>query len=125
MLKGSLYTIKQITNENNVIEAIVELNKAHEIFKGHFPSQPVLPGVCMLQMTKELLEDALHIKLQFIKADEIKFLQMIQPADDAALLFAIQYSLAENSLKNVSAKITKNNAVCYKLKASYTVKVKA
>ena len=93
MLKGSLYTIKQITNENNVIEAIVELNKAHEIFKGHFPSQPVLPGVCMLQMTKELLEDALHIKLQFIKADEIKFLQMIQPADDAALLFAIQYSL--------------------------------
>ena len=122
MLKDSLYTIKQITNENNVVEAIIELDKAHEIFKGHFPSQPVLPGACMLQMTKEILEDTLHIKLQLIKADEIKFLQMIQPVDDAALLFSIQYNLSESSTVQVSAKNMKNDTVCYKLKASYTSK---
>lgn len=119
MLKDSLYTIKQITDENNVIEAIVELDKTHEIFKGHFPSQPVLPGACMLQMTKEILEDVLHIKLQMIKAGEIKFLQMIQPADDAALLFSIQYNLPENSTANVAAKIMKGEVICYKLKAWY------
>lgn len=120
MLKNSLYTIKQITNESNVIEAIIELDKAHEIFKGHFPSQPVLPGVCMLQMTKEILEDSLRIKLQLIKADEMKFLQMIQPTGDTALLFSIQSNLSGNSVMQVSAKIIKNDAVCYKLKASYT-----
>lgn len=119
MLKNSLYTIKQITNENNVVEAIIELNETHEIFKGHFPSQPVLPGVCMLQMTKEILEDSLHTKLQLIKADEIKFFRMIEPAGDAVLLFSIQYNLEENSIANVSARIMKNDIVCYKLKASY------
>ena len=120
MLKDSLYRVKQITNGNNVIAAIVELDKTHEIFKGHFPSQPVLPGVCMLQMTKEILEDSLHMKLQLIKADEIKFLQMIQPGDNSELLFSIQYNLSESSTTNVSAKIIKDEVVCYKLKASYT-----
>lgn len=119
MLKNSLYIIKQFVDDNNTLEAIVELNKTHAIFEGHFPSQPVLPGACMLQMTKEILEHALHRKLQLLKAGEIKFLQMIQPENNTTLFFSIQYNEAENSIVQVSAKIMKNDIVCYKLKASY------
>ena len=122
MLKDSLYTIKQISNENNIIEATVELDKTHAIFKGHFPSQPILPGACMLQMTKEILEALLHAGLQLLKASEIKFLQMIQPADAMVLLFSIEYNITEDSVVHIAAKITRDNAVCYKLKASYKIK---
>ena len=62
MLKDSLYRILNISGENNAIEAIIELDEHHDIFKGHFPGQPVLPGVCMLQITKEILEIFFSIK---------------------------------------------------------------
>lgn len=121
MLKDSLYIIKEITSENNSIEVLVELNEAHEIFEGHFPLQPVLPGACMLQMIKEIVEAALDVKLQLTKAEGIKFLSMIQPHGEA-LQFSIQYNFIENSLLNVSAKILMNNVVCCKLNAVFQSK---
>ena len=122
MLKDSLYIIHKITAENNSIEAVVELKEEHEIFKGHFPSQPVLPGACMLQMIKEISEAGLTVKLQLIKADDIKFLQMIVPESNTVLLFSIQYNFKESLLINVSAKIVKADVICCKLKALYQVK---
>jgi 3-hydroxyacyl-[acyl-carrier-protein] dehydratase len=125
MLKDSLYIIHKITAENNSIEAVVELKEDHEIFKGHFPSQPVLPGACMLQMIKEISETALTVKLQLIKADDIKFLQMIVPESNTVLLFSIQYNFEGNLLINVSAKIATADVICCKLKALYQVKTNA
>jgi 3-hydroxyacyl-[acyl-carrier-protein] dehydratase len=122
MLKDSLYIIHKITAENNRIEAVVELKEEHEIFKGHFPSQPVLPGACMLQMIKEISEAGLSVKLQLIKADDIKFLQMIVPESNTVLLFSIQCNFKESLLINVSAKIVKADVICCKLKALYQVK---
>ena len=120
MLKDSLYTIQNITEENNTIEAIIELDEHHAIFQGHFPGQPVLPGVCMLQMTKEILEIFFNYKVQLSKADDIRFLSMIQPSG-ADPEFFIQYSY-KDPLLNIAAKITVNEVVCCKLKASFNIK---
>ena len=32
----------------------VMLNPQHAIYSGHFPQQPVVPGVCMLQIIKRV-----------------------------------------------------------------------
>ena len=122
MLKDSLYIIKQTDKGNNSVDVMVELNAEHEIFKGHFPSQPVLPGACILQMIKEILETSFDIKLQLSKADDIKFLQMIQPSDNTGLLVSIQYDFTENSALNITAKILKGDVICFKIKASFTGK---
>jgi 3-hydroxyacyl-[acyl-carrier-protein] dehydratase len=119
MLKDSLYIIKQTDKGSNSVDVIVELNAEHEIFKGHFPSQPVLPGACMLQMIKEILEISFDIKFQLSKADDIKFLQMIQPSNNTVLLFSIQYDLTENSALNITAKIFKDDVACCKMKALF------
>lgn len=122
MLKDSLYIIKQTDKGNNSVDVMVELNAQHEIFKGHFPSQPVLPGACMLQMIKEILETLFDIKFQLSKADDIKFLQMIQPSDNTVLLFSIQYDFTENAALNITANILKGNVICYKMKALFRSK---
>ena len=115
MLKNALYTIQHVEQTTNSIEALIELNNEHAIFKGHFPVRAVLPGACMLQIIKELLEETLNSKLQLVKADEIKFLRIIEPEANAVINFSIDYGEAFN----VSAKISKADAVCYKMKASY------
>ncbi|MBS1934927.1 MAG: hydroxymyristoyl-ACP dehydratase, partial [Bacteroidetes bacterium] len=59
MLQGNFFTITSIAHENISVKAVLELNPAHDIFKGHFPETPVVPGVCMLQMLKEVMENIL------------------------------------------------------------------
>ncbi|MEP6465472.1 MAG: 3-hydroxyacyl-ACP dehydratase [Parafilimonas sp.] len=122
MLKDRLYIVKNISAENNTVEAVVELNENHEIFKGHFPGQPILPGVCMMQMVKELLELSLLKKLQMIKTGEIKFLSMIVPAEKTLIHFSVPYNFAEESVLNINAKILKDEVLCCKMKASYNIK---
>ncbi|MEP7278535.1 MAG: 3-hydroxyacyl-ACP dehydratase, partial [Bacteroidota bacterium] len=56
MLAGSFYTIVSPVIEPENIRAILKINPDHAIFKGHFPGQPVVPGVCMMQIVKELME---------------------------------------------------------------------
>lgn len=123
MLKGFLYTIQNISEANNLVVATVELNEKHEIFKGHFPNQPLLPGVCMLQMVREVLEESLTDKLQLLKADDIRFTAMIDTGENKEIKFEIQYKQAEEKSINITAKILKQDAVvCCKVKASYSIK---
>lgn len=56
MLIDSLFTIKEIKIAEESILSIVSVDAGHKIFEGHFPGQPVLPGVCQIQLIKELLE---------------------------------------------------------------------
>lgn len=122
MLKDDLYIIQQTHEENNSINANVELNKLHEIFKGHFPGQPVLPGVCMLQMTREILETFFKCNLQLVKADDIRFTAMVDPAKNKELNFLIQYDRVEMQLIKINAKILKKDEdVCCKIKATFII----
>ena len=59
MLQGNFFTINHIHQDENSVKASIELNPVHPIFEGHFPQTPVVPGVCMMQMVKEVLRNHL------------------------------------------------------------------
>ncbi|MCH5599874.1 hypothetical protein [Niabella ginsengisoli] len=79
MLIDNLYTIEQFDNANEKLTATIIIDEGHKIFEGHFPGQPVLPGVCQLQIVKELLEKGLNKTLFLSEASQCKFLQMVDP----------------------------------------------
>ncbi len=81
MLVDHLYSIEQTTWEQSIIRSRLLVNAAHPVFKGHFPDVPVLPGVCMIQCVKELIETSLQVKSSIDKADMIKFLSMLNPVE--------------------------------------------
>ena len=121
MLKNDLYIIKNISGTGSSLEAVIELNEKHKIFEGHFPGQPVLPGACMLEITRELFETFLEKTLQLVQADDIRFSAMVDPITNKELRFSIQYKLAEIQYININAKILKpDDVVCCKIKASFT-----
>ena len=49
MLSGSFLQVSQVNHQEGNITGEILFNEAHDIFKGHFPSIPVVPGVCMMQ----------------------------------------------------------------------------
>lgn len=93
MLLNDLYTIHSLTEVENKIDAIIELRTNHAIFKGHFPGQPVLPGVCMMQIINEIAGKYLNQKFSISGARMIKFLRMIDPNKTPLIRVEIQYKL--------------------------------
>jgi len=81
MLVEELYTVEHIQTDATIIRAVLVVNASHEIFKGHFPEVPVLPGVCMVQCIKELIETVYNVQSSIEKADMIKFLSMLNPLE--------------------------------------------
>jgi 3-hydroxyacyl-[acyl-carrier-protein] dehydratase len=118
MLRDSLYKIISSDHRLNEINAVLEFNAADEIFNGHFPDHPVLPGACMLQIIKEVLEETLHISVRLKKADNVKFLTLIDPQINNWLQLEINYTLEEFGYR-VTAALATDEVVCFKLQGLF------
>ncbi len=84
---------------NSVYQVKIKLNKTHNIFKGHFPNNPVTPGVCMMQIIKESVESISQKKLQLAKLTNVKFMAIINPEKNDELSLNIEINEAEDLLK--------------------------
>lgn len=93
LLQNNFYNIQDCAQTDNMIEARIAINATHEIFKGHFPDRPVVPGVCMVQISKELAEKCIQQHLRIAEISQIKYLKPIIPE-------ANQYIQVHISLKD-------------------------
>lgn len=119
MLNDNLYTIADLKENAGTVNAAIELNEQHAIFKGHFPGKPVLPGVFALQIVKGILSSALHRTLQMRAAGDIKFLQMIDPVQNNKLEVIIRLADSAGDEINVRGTILQENKTCIKLNAIF------
>lgn len=104
--------------ENGSFTANIHLNKDHDIFKGHFPGNPVTPGVCMMQIIKELTEEFTDTKLFLKTASNVKFMAIINPFETPDL--KLQLDITENE-EDVKVKNTTffGETIALKLSVSY------
>ena len=80
----SIYSINSIKSDKNEITVSISFNKEHEVFTGHFPGNPVVPGVVQVQILKDLMESELKTKT-------IKYLNVIIPGKQKVVEFEISY----------------------------------
>lgn len=86
MLITQFYTIlSQETRAEMAWTVNVELNEHHSIYQGHFPGNPVLPGVCTLQIIKECLAGIMGSAFQYTQVNSCKFLSAINPSQTPRL----------------------------------------
>ena len=81
MLIEDFYTIGSVISEGYSLNATLKLNENHVVYQGHFPNQPVVPGVIQLQIIKELLETNLNKSLQIVHIIQAKYLRPIIPQE--------------------------------------------
>jgi 3-hydroxyacyl-[acyl-carrier-protein] dehydratase len=120
ILAGDFYTINNFQKVDNAVKAELEFNVAHEIFAGHFPQQPVVPGVCMMQAVKELTEKALDTNLDLVSASDMKFLAVINPVLNNIVTAELKYTEDESGKINVVASLAKDSLTHFKFKGSFT-----
>ena len=120
ILAGDFYTIVSTVNEADKIQAILKINPEHAIFRGHFPGQPVVPGVCMMQIVKELLETATSRSLRLHTGLDLKFLSVIDPGKNNTIHTETDYNVLASGDINVTARLFYNETTFFKFKGVFT-----
>ena len=116
MLKDHLYQITgNIPTGINEFTIGIKFNRSHEIFNGHFPGLPVVPGVCMMAIVKEFLEASLQKKLTLRSASQMKFLSLINPEENEMAEVAIKYVVANDGTITADGTILVNQSPFFKL----------
>lgn len=107
MLLNKLYTVRSLNSEaeGSMCKAEILLDSGHPLFEGHFPGNPILPGVCTVQIIKELLEQFVHKSLILKKAGSIKYLGFVDPVTMPVLTFQLQIRAMESSEISCSATV--------------------
>lgn len=103
MLLNNLFQLHNQQANDHSLEASLSVDPAHAIFDGHFPGQPVVPGVCMVQVVKELVEHATGQRLLIEKAAQIKFLRLWVPVQNQIVSVAVRWQRDGNSLHTTAA----------------------
>ena len=120
MLLKDFYTVNRLETEANKSTATITINNNHEVFKGHFPGNPITPGVCMMQIIKELTEGIVEEKLFMESSSNIKFMAIINPDKTPNLVLTLDISKIDNGYKVKN--VTKfEDTVALKLTSNYKV----
>lgn len=120
MLIEGLYSVVDFEQEDLSVEAIIKLNAAHEVFKGHFPGNPVMPGVCMIQIIKELSEKALEKPLFLSVATNVKFMAIINPEKNNLIRLQLNFT-EEGDVIKVKNTTTFDDTLALKLSATFKI----
>jgi len=118
MLIGDFFKIKNIeAGEKYVVN--IEMNPAHEIYNGHFPGMPVVPGVCLTQMVKETVEQITNTQLTMVTGDNIKFTAVLNPTENLEVIMTISLKTKENGLLHADAAVKAGEISFFSFKGSF------
>lgn len=104
MLKNDFYFIQKVSGSIPELSFEIKLNAGHEIYKGHFPGNPVTPGVVQMDIVKELLEEHYGREVKMVGMSRCKFLKILNPNDTPVVTISISIHEEAGKIKaNASA----------------------
>lgn len=98
MLLNNLFSISAENQSPGLINATIRIHGDHAVFLGHFPGHPVLPGVTMVQIVRELMETEMERKLRVIEIENLKFLSLINPEQNSEIEVSVSYVKKDDNL---------------------------
>lgn len=89
MLQDRYFTIKEGRKNESGSEFLIALNPDHQVYQGHFPGDPICPGVCSIQMIRECAEVSLGKKLTIGSISQCRFSELLTPTKNKELLLRL------------------------------------
>ncbi|MBT1699711.1 3-hydroxyacyl-ACP dehydratase [Fulvivirgaceae bacterium PWU4] len=117
MLHNTFFKILKEEPAEGAVKALLSIDKDHAILKGHFPGQPVVPGVCMMQIVKALVERQTKRNLRLATAENMKFLSVIDPRQHQEVEASVSFS-ENNGVISLNASLFSGSVTFFKLKAT-------
>jgi len=104
-LINSLYKVVSKNVVGSSLRYDILLDANHFIYQAHFPGEPITPGVCIIQIAKELLEDHLSRVLHIKTIKNVKFLNVISPVERTQIAYAFEKITVDDTSKTCQAQV--------------------
>ncbi len=118
-----LYNILKISNEtDDKLVAEFNLDPKDPVFKGHFPQQAILPGVVMIQIQRDILQENLNILIGLQSAANIKYLLPIIPVANKILTFNIRFKYLSQDQLSITSELVQDGTISMKFSGIYKIK---
>lgn len=103
------------TVDGGAFSATVELNPEHPIFRGHFPGRPITPGVCSLELTREVVGAVTGRSWLIRSCQSVKFSRLIEPGITPIVRVAGTLSYRDETSLSVSATVQTDEGIACKI----------
>jgi 3-hydroxyacyl-[acyl-carrier-protein] dehydratase len=122
MLQDSLYQLLSfnLSEPGDRITATVKLSKEHPVFQGHFPGNPILPGVCTIQIIKELIDRGMETKYMLTKASNVKYLGFVNPVANPDVQFDLFLKPSDTGVITCNATASAGGTTTCSFKGEFT-----
>lgn len=121
LLKSNFYSFSVIEQKEAGSYLLrLHFNKLHPIFNGHFPNNPVVPGVTIVQILKEVIESLIEKNIRLEKLSLIKFLKVIDPTNQSDFSLQVVLQIEDMHIK-CEAQISDDTATYFKMKSAYNI----
>ena len=105
-LSGSFFSVLSSEVAEGLGTYNLRLNGDHFIFRCHFPEQPIVPGVCIVQMLSELIAGYAGRKLYVKEMRRVKFVGPVYPDQTPQLSYRITSYNDDGQTVTASAVLT-------------------
>lgn len=99
MLENNYYRIISRNESSFVVELIPEC----PVYQGHFPGEPVSPGVCNIQMVRELAEKVAGHRLFINNLKQVRLTTLITPLRHSRLDVSVNLTETDNAYAMVAS----------------------
>lgn len=97
-----------LSEDTHVFE--VEMLASHPVYEGHFPGNPVSPGVCNMQMIKECAEQVIGHAADLVEVKQYRLTGVIAPQLTPRLTIALTLA-AEADAMRLTARVSHGETV--------------
>ena len=97
--------IQQVTKDDNKISATLCFDNDFVGFKGHFPQNPILPGICFLETVLVLIQ---QLKGRTVRMSELivsKFFAVVTPCQEVLVECTLTEDIVIAHIKKDTQKI--------------------
>ena len=120
MLIKDYYTIENVSKqENGAVRFDINLNADCPVYEGHFPGEPVSPGVCNIQMIKECAGQVAGKSLLLNNLQQCRLTTLVTPIQHPQVEVTILLEEKGDGYK-LKATVGKGEDVYLDLKAELT-----
>ena len=112
----NLFTLHNIQSTGSKFSAEIRFNPSHPVFAGHFPGQPVVPGVFLVEILTGAVSEVSGKKAVFKEAGNLKFIQVIDPTVHHSVLLDGSIVKEEKEFLTVDATFSAGDLLFAKMK---------
>lgn len=119
MLIKDYYTINEVVTKDDTTVFQISLRPDSIIYEGHFPGEPVSPGVCNIQMIKECAEQVVGKPLFLNNLQQCRLTTLVTPLQHPQVEVILHIE-EKGDVYKLKATIGKEDGIYLDLKAELT-----